>query len=253
MKNMTLTVKFSIVFYVFMFIIILINGLNVFIIQVNDYKYQVEQNLKNISAFLSNMIEVEGQRFVYMQDFILNNISKFKIPSTFDGAYRKELEVFDREFVKTYPGKVFEVDIHFDDLSYELKFLYTEFMFRKWLNIFEKAKEKFNIKYAYYLVPSKEQLHMYWLLDFHRGISKFHGPDFINICADVYEPIEEHKKMWEAWETGLSPKGYDVYDNKYGKTYAYYTPLFIGDRKCGVIGVEIEIDRIRSDILSTVV
>ena len=235
-----------------MVLIIIINGFNTFIIQKNDYKQQVESNLKNISSFLSNMLEVEGKRFLYMQDFLLKHIPEFKIPISFNGDYHPELEKFDRNFVDEYPGQVFDVDVSFDDLSYEMKFLYTEYMFRKWLNFFEKAKEKFDIKYAYYLVPSEEKLHMYWLLDFHRGISKYHGKDFINICADVYEPRDEHKKMWEAWETGLSPKGYDIYDNNYGKTYAYYTPLFIGERKCGVIGVEIETDRIKSDIFYTV-
>ena len=251
MKKDTLVIKFSIIFYSFMAAIILINGLNIYFVQKNDYKQQVESKLKYIAAFLSNIVEIEGKRFLYMQDFLLEHISEYRIPANFDGDYRTELEKFDRKFVETYPGKVFDIDISFDDLSYEMKFLYTEFMFRKWLNIFEKAKEKFDIKYAYYLVPSEEYLHMYWLLDFHRGVSKYHGPDFINICADVYEPIDEHKKMWEAWKKGISPQGYDIYDNKYGKTYAYYTPLFIGNRKCGVIGVEIEIDKIKSDILYT--
>ena len=75
-----------------------------------------------------------------------------------------------------------------------MKLLFTEYMFRKWLTIFEKAKEKFEIKYAYYLVPAKEPLSMYWLIVFQRSLSRHHGVEFIKICADVFEPAEAHKK-----------------------------------------------------------
>ncbi|MBQ7585186.1 MAG: GGDEF domain-containing protein [Desulfovibrionaceae bacterium] len=251
MKNGSLIIKFSIIFYLFMFLVIFINAFNIFFIQRDTYKQHIESNVKNVSNFLSHIMEAEGENFIYMQDFMLKHIEEFKIPVTFYVDYHKELQEFNKKFVNLYPGKVFNVDISFNDLPYEMQFLFTEFMFKKWLNIFEQAREKFDVKYIYYLVPGPEPLHMYWLIDFHRGVSKFHGPDFINICADVYEPREEHKKMWDAWETNVSPQGYDVYDNKYGKTYAYYTPLFIDNIKCGVIGIEVEIDKIELNILYT--
>ena len=55
--------------------------------------------------------------------------------------------------------------------------------------------------------------------------------------------------MWEAWETGKRPRGYDTYDNQYGKTYAYYTPLFINGQKLGIIGIEVEIGKVNHEIL----
>ena len=114
----------------------------------------------------------------------------------------------------------------------------------------ELIKEKFELKYLYYLVPSNEDLHMYWFINFNRGISKYHGEEYLNISPDVYEPYQEHIKMWEAWETGLTPTGYDVYDNKFGNTYAYYRPLIINNRKLGLIGVEIQVDEIKNKIFN---
>ena len=37
------------------------------------------------------------------------------------------------------------------------------------------------------------------------------------------------------------PHGFDTYDNEYGKTYAWYVPLYLEGEKLGVIGTEVEI------------
>ena len=249
MKKDTILIRFTGIFFLFMSIIIILNACNTYSLQRESHNANIEKTLKHISAYLENLIRMEGGKFLYMQDFMLQNPSALKVPSTFSGDFRQEKENFEAAFARTYPGMIFEKDVPFDALPFEMKLLFTEYMFRKWLAIFETAKDKFEIKYAYYLVPSQEPLHMYWLIDFHRGVSKYYGPEFINICADVFEPAEEHKKMWEAWNTGTTPKGYDRYDNKYGKTYAYYTPLILEGEKRGVIGIEIETDAIESAIL----
>lgn len=59
--------------------------------------------------------------------------------------------------------------------------------------------------------------------------------------------------MWEAWNTGRKPQGYDEYDNEYGKTYAYYTPLFVDGKKLGLIGTEVEIAAVNREILKRAV
>ena len=48
---------------------------------------------------------------------------------------------------------------------------------------------------------------------------------------------------------GIQPTGYDIFDNEYGKTYAYYLPLYIGTKKLGVIGVEVNIASVNREIL----
>ncbi len=248
MKKDTILIRFSGIFLLFMSIIIILNACNTYSLQRESHKANIEKTLRHISAYLENLIRIEGREFLCMQDFIVNNASALKVPSSFAGDFRQEKEIFDTAFARSYPGRIFEKDVPFDALPFEMKLLFAEYMFRKWLAIFETAKEKFEIKYAYYLVPSKDPLHMYWVIDFRRGESRHHGPQFINICADVFEPTDEHPKMWEAWNTGKAPKGYDIYDNEYGKTYAYFTPLILEGEKRGVIGIEIDTAEIESAI-----
>ncbi len=62
-----------------------------------------------------------------------------------------------------------------------------------------------------------------------------------------------NEKMWEAWDTGENPTGYDTYDNEYGKTYCYYSPLYIRDKKVGIVCVEVEIENVYKEILDNTI
>lgn len=195
MKKDTILIRFSGIFLLFMSIII-VPACNTYSLQRESHKANIEKTLRHISAYLENLIRMEDREFLCMQNFIVNNASTLKVPSSFAGDFGLEKESFDAAFARSYPGRIFEKDVPFNTMPFEMKRLFAEYMFRKWLAIFETAKEKFEIKYAYYLVPSKEPLHMYWVIDFRRSESRHHGPQFINICADVFEPTDEHSKMW---------------------------------------------------------
>ena len=71
---------------------------------------------------------------------------------------------------------------------------------------------------------------------------------YINLGISAKYPKESHQCLWEAWETGKTPSGYDEFNNEWGKTYAYYTPLIINGQKLGIIGVEIDISNIDREI-----
>ena len=79
---------------------------------------------------------------------------------------------------------------------------------------------------------------MTYILD---GVRESREDGCVYLCIDVFEPLEQHKKMWEAWNTGKMPHGFDSYDNEFGKTYAWYVPLYLAGEKLGVIGAEVEI------------
>ena len=88
-----------------------------------------------------------------------------------------------------------------------------------------------------------------WLLEAIREPEAEGSPNML-LCDDVLDAVADgHGCMWEAWETGKHPHGYDTYDNQYGKTYAYYSPLFIEGEKLGIIGVEVEIAAVNHAIL----
>ena len=98
-------------------------------------------------------------------------------------------------------------------------------------------------------MPSPKPLHMYWVIDAVREEKIIDGMKCINLCTEVLEPLEEHQKMWQAWNSGSAAMGYDTYDNQFGKTYAYYTAVHLDGEKTGVIGTEIDIADVDAAIL----
>lgn len=88
-----------------------------------------------------------------------------------------------------------------------------------------------------------------YALDAMRDSKIVDGKKYIELGITVEHSLEEHKTEWDAWNSGIQPEGYDMFDNEYGKTYAYYLPVYIGTRKLGVIGVEVNIDTVNREIL----
>ena len=249
-KTDSLLFKFAIIFMIFTLVTLLMSGFNTYYNQTNSYKRQCEDNLQNLAAYLKELLIAEGDDFIIFQNYFLEHYGEVRVPHNFSGNYQPEKTKFEKIFSTLYPGKTMGVDIKFSELSKEAKLAYVTYKFEYWLNTFEKARDSFGIKYAYYLTPTGETLHMYWMIDAFRDEKIIDGESYITLCTDVYEPLNEHGKMWEAWNSGKSPTGYDVYDNEYGKTYAYYTPLIINDKKIGVIGVEVEIESVNKEILN---
>ena len=235
---------------VFTLVTLMMSGFNTYYNQTNSYKQQCEDNIKHLATYLEELVSADGENFVNFQEYFLVHYEEILIPHDFAGDYQPEQKKFEALFASQYPNKTFGVDVKFSELSEEVKLAYTIYKFEYWLNTFEKARDSFGIKYAYYLTPAKENLHMYWMIDAVRDERIVDGKTYIRLCIDVFEPLNEHEKMWEAWTTGESPDGYDTYDNEFGKTYAYYTPLIINNEKIGVIGTEIEIESVNREILN---
>ena len=198
---------------------------------------------------MNELIKADGKDFLAYQKYYLANHEKINIPHNFDGDWQPAQEHFENLFAERYPEKTLHVDIQVDDLDEETQIAYGVYSHEYWLSTFEKARDSFGIKYAYYLVPTEEEHHMIWMIDCVREEKEIDGKKYIDLATDVYEPLAEHKKMWEAWNTGKIPQGYDIYDNEYGKTYAYYTPVYAEGKKIGVVGTEIEIDVVNRGIL----
>lgn len=247
-KKDSLLFKFAIIFIIFSMVTLLMSGFNTYYNQTNGYKHQCEENLQHLAAYLKELIVADGENFVNFQNYFLLHQDEILVRYDFKDDYQPEKKKFESLFAENYPGKTLGVNIKFDDLSDDVKKAYAAYRFEYWLNTFEKARDSFGIKYAYYITPTKEDWHMYWLIDNVREEKTIDGIKYIDPCVDVFEVPEKHEKMWEAWNTGKIPKGYDTYDNEFGKTYAYYTPVFIDGKKIGLIGTEVEIDAVNQEI-----
>ena len=251
MKKRNLTFKFTLMFVAFTLVTLITTSFLSYLNQMQLYKSQREESIQCIANYLESRIIADNEDFLNMQKYMLANYKNILIPVDFTekdiAANRHEFETL---FTMQYPEKVLGEDIQFDELSDEIKRIYTIYNFEYYTVMFEQAVKDFNIAYAYYLIPTGEGEHMYWFLFNLRETMDVNGETGLLLCDDVNDLISKgHVCMWETWNTGKRPNGYDVFDNQYGKTYAYYTPLFINDEKLGVIGVEVEIAKVNHAIL----
>ena len=248
-KTDSLLFKFAIMFFCFILITIILSSVTAYINQRNIYKAQCEDSLVNIAQHLKMLVESEGRLFLDFQRYFIAHKDDILVPIDYDGNWQPLWYNFVRLFREKHPDKILGLDIHFNDLDPSVQRAYALYMHGKWLNIFETTPKNFNIHYAYYLVPSEKPLYMYWMIDAVREVKVVNNKNYIDLCTEVEEPLEKHQKMWEAWTTGTRIKGYDKYDNKFGKTFAYYIAVKYEGKNIGLVGTEIDIYDVDNAIL----
>ena len=248
-KTDSLLFRFAAIFAAFTLIALLMSSISIYVNQTGQYKEQCEKSMQNLSSYIVSLLVAEGEDFAVLQDYFMKHKQEMMIPHDFPGDYTPAKKKFEELFAAQYPGKVLGSTVQFRELSPDVQNAYAVYRFEYWLYKFQKARDLFGLEYVYYIVPSGEDLHMIWMLDLVRDKKTENGVDYIDLGVDVYEPLDLHQKMWEAWDTGRTPKGYDTYDNEYGKTYAYYKPLYINGKKMGLIGAEIAIADVNQSIL----
>ena len=242
---------FGVIFLIFIILTLTATGIATYANQTRIYQEQQEQTLQNMAAYLAVNLEADGSDFAAYQEYFIKHCQDMDIPADFteQDALKARLK-YERLFAETYPGKVFGDDIEFEDLSPEVQEAYAIYNHEYYLLLFEKANEQFGLTYTYYFTPTGEGVDVMFVLD---GVRE--TKDDINLLLGdvVDEPIEDHEKIWEAWNTGKSPSGPESYDNEYGKTYAWYYPLYIDGEKLGLIAAEVEIaDYNRAIVANTI-
>ena len=250
MKNRSLSFKFTLMFAGFTLVSLILTFLLSFFSQMHIYKSQNEENLKQVAIYLEKLLLTDGDEFLLFNKYFIEHASELKIPIDFDwDEVEKERICYETLFNEQNPGKVLGLTVSFDELSEEVKQAFTRYNFEYYRMVFDEAQETFKINYAYYLIPTGEKDHMYWVLDPLREPDEKKGEAYMNLCIDVPNSEAGFPLMWEAWYTGKSPAGYHTYNNQYGKTYAYYVPLIVKEKTLGVIGVEVEIANVNHEIL----
>lgn len=238
-------------FATFALITLVISSILSYANQMNLYKKQNEENIQHLANYIESRIVADGMDFFDFQKYFLEHSDELVIDADFEQKdVDKDREIYEKLFAKAYPGKTLDFEIAFDDLPEDVKLAYTKYSFEYYLLMFEEAVKAFDIAYAYYLVPAKKQDHMNWVITSFREAVQKDGKVYLIINDCFPNSRSAYPRMWEAWDTGKRPSGYHVYDNNYGHTYAYYTPLFIEGQKLGIIGVEVEVDSIQKEILN---
>ncbi len=251
MKKSTLSFKFSLMFAAFTLITLAISSILSYMNQMRLYKSQREESIQFVASYLEELLVADDIYFVWYQDYFLKKAETLLVPHDFDSmAVQDARHEYEEALAKDFPGKVLGTDIEFEELSEKTKDAYEIYSHEYYLAAFEKAREMFDLASIYYIVPKNDgSENVVLVLDSVREEKAHNGKKYINLGIAKNYPKEEHERLWEAWNTGKRPSGYDIFESKKGKTYAYYTPLFINGQKLGVIDVEVEVSTVTNAII----
>lgn len=251
-KTDSLIFKFATIFSIFTLLTLLTSGIATYFSQTNAYKKHCKEKATSICNYLNELLKNQGEEFVALQNYILENADKILIPLDFSGDWHPEKQKFEKLFVQNYPGKILGKDIAFDELDGVTQNAWATYQTEYWLNTFEEARRKFNVFYTYYVIPRGRDLHLYWMIDAVREgykNSSEQTANMIDLTDDFFEEkLSSYPRMEEAWLTGRKPHDYDTFDNAYGKSIAYCSPFTLNGRVYGLIGVEIEVSSINEEI-----
>ncbi len=246
MKRKSLTFKFTLMFAAFILLTLAISSILSYLNQTRIYKQQREESVQFVASYLEELLISDDIYFIWYQDYFLKKAKDVLVPYDFDNdAVQDARHDYEEAISQDSPGMVLGTNIDFEDLSAKTKNAYEIYSHEYYQAAFEKARDMFNLAYIYYFVPNDDGTdEVTIVLDSDRTERIVNGKKYIDLGNTAKYPKESHERLWKAWETGKRPKGYDVFENQKGKTYAYYTPLFINGRKLGVIDVEINVSEI---------
>ena len=273
-KSRSLMFKFSVIFLIFAIIIMLVAGVATYFMQMNDYRKTSEKSIRNVSEYLTSLMNREGSDTIWYQEYFLNHYRELEIPYDFDN-YMDAYDEFQKLFAKQYPGMVLGVDINIEDTSKEVQDAYCIYDHEYWVLTFEAARDSFGLPYCYYLVMSDDRsrlesleegedtdYNVLYLIDAERTVkevNEYEGEGEITeddvedkhlyLGDTYYNNREKYDVMWNTWETGEKQDGYMEWDNEWGHTYGYYTPLIINGKKLGLVASEIDFETVNRNIL----
>lgn len=250
MKNRRLTFKFTVMFFAFTILTLGISSILSYQSQMGLYKTQREESIRYVASYLEEVLTSDGEDFAWWQEYFVKNYKQLNVPHGFGAKEIQEARhKYENLFAKNYPGKILGVDVSFNELSEEVKIAYTIYKHEYYLDKFEQARQRFDLAYVEYIIPDSKAGTIMYALDSMRDEKLVGTQKYIELGITVPHTLEGHETEWEAWNSGIQPTGYDAFDNEFGKTYAYYMPLYIGTKKLGLIGVEVFISAVNKGIL----
>lgn len=255
MNRRRLTFKFTLMFTAFTLITLVISSILSYMNQMQLYKQQREENVQFVASYLKETLAADDIYFVWYQNYFLKNSDDLLVPYDFDDAAIQDARHdYEESLSHDFPGKVLGTDLDFEELSEKNKITYEIYSHEYYLAAFEKAREMFNLAHIYYWIPKDNNSEeLIFVLDSERGERIVNGKKYIKLGVIDNYSRSKFQHLWEAWDTGKTPSGYDIFETENGKTYAYYTPLFINDQKLGVIEVEVEISSVTHAILNATI
>ena len=250
--------RFALIFVIFTLVSLLLCGGTTYLNQMRDYKSQCLDNIRNIGDYLERLIQDSGDDFISYQKYYMEHFAEIDIPYDFDEFHEAHkkcqllLAQADHEKYKELS------DFNFENFSDEMKKQYFIYDHEFWLLTFENARQSFGLPYTYYLVPKEKELKMVYMIDGERSHKDEKGQKadkgkYIYLGDEYYDPIDKYPVQWNTWFSGIRQDEFQVWNNEWGHTYAYYIPVIIKGQKLGLIGVEVNVSDVNKVILKNTI
>ncbi|WP_294430724.1 GGDEF domain-containing protein [uncultured Treponema sp.] len=255
MKKRTdgLLFKFALIFSIFTAFALLSSGLATYFSQMKSYKAQCLYTVKKIGDYLEHLIQESGEDFIKYQEYYMKHFAEADIPYNFTEYLTAQRE-YERLLAQTQSPDDGENHTGFNSLSEEVRMAYFVYIHEYWLLTFENARKAFSLPYTYYLVPKENIYNMVYMIDGERSHKGFDGKKamegkYLYLGDEYHDDYDKYRVQWDTWFTGQKQNSFQVWNNDWGHTYAFYTPLIINGQKLGLIGTEIEVKDVNKAIL----
>ncbi len=219
-----------------------------YLYQMSQYRTVCRDRIMEVGDYLSGLILEDPDDFLAYRDYYMSHYEELRIPCDFN-EYNTARREFNHAFSEAYPGQTFKADVKPSDLNDELQRLYYTYRHEYWLLTFEQARASFNLPYTYFLVPDESTYYTTYMIDGERTEDKDH-PGYLYMGDSYYEEPESHTLLWNTYFNGQKYDEVYEWDNKWGNTYSYYTPLVINDKCIGLVVTEIDVADVNRMILT---
>ena len=251
----SLLLKILSIFAFFTVITVGFSGLNTYMTQMRLYKNQCLESLCNIVDYLEGLIKDSSEDFANYQKYFMEHYSEIDIPYDFNEyrtAQKKFLTLLSQSEKDRYAD---DSKIDFDSLTEEEKKAWFIYYHEYWTLTFENARKSFNLPYTYYLVPNENDYLMYYMIDGERSHKNAAGAmadkgENLYLGDYYYNSYDKYPVEWNTWFSGERQYDFQVWDNDWGYTYAYYSPLIIDGKKLGLIAAEVNVNSVYKTVLT---
>ncbi len=224
-----------------------IAGIATYRVQLKQYKDLCIDSIIDVGDYLTELILEDPEDFYGYTEYYAANYDKLVIPINFN-EYTTAKDRFYDLFAEEYPGKALNTDVKVSELNDELKNLYYTYRHEYWLLAFEQARASFGLPYTYFLTLDDTTHEVVYMIDGERTPQE-DDPSLIYMGDKYYNDPFDYAIMWKTWSTGAKQNGVKEFDNKWGNTYAYYTPLVIKGEVLGLIAAEVNVATVNEGIM----
>ena len=267
-KKEKLIYKLAVIFLNFSLIAIIISGIATYVNQMDTYTRLCRDNSRKLGAYLANLMESEGFDTREYIQLYMEHYREFKIPYDFD-EYLTAYEEYHDLFSKKYPGMTLGANITVEELSDDVQLAFFKYTQEYWVLTFERARDAFDQAYTYFLImgdprariedlaPGEDPAYnVLYLIDGERTEETVInengekvGTGYLYLGDTYGNNREDHRVEWETWERGETLDKYYEWNNNWGHTYTFYTPLIINGEKIGLVCTDVKVETINRNIL----